>query len=873
MVRLIVIALVCLVSFSARADIGFDVKHLEALKARGEFTQAADYIVQHQADKPTRKTARAWSEAMLSATDLLEHAEAFTKARNNAERAALALTQMGAEQLALEHLLKLGKMQVLLDDTIGAEKTLQGLIERAEKQAQRNADLILRARVEYANAAHWADNSELAWTRIEPLLPSVVETKTLSSEDRILAFMLAGRTANRTGRRAEAERWLTATVTEAEANATNPNDDTLPIALEALSRFYTYTEHHDRGVALLERASRLYAQTPYAGSRSHIVLDGNLAMALRRAQSFEKAMEVAQSNAKSAIAFIEMRQTSVEGLSNNETIAARFALEARLAADIPRWPTGSGQGDASRLTDVVTYMQLAGTSRTAQSNAVTALAWASADPQMQAALATLRQTQSRHADLNARINRLVRSGRRSEESWAMLRERDTAAREIIEQRTTLTANYPFLQQMMGLSTVSIAELQSALQPDEALVLLYPVQEQIVVAVAITRTQATWSYDTIERYELCKIVRAARQRFDPAGKISCAVPHPKLYETAVSAEDEKRATRALYDRLLRPLLPVIGAKPQWLITPYGVLIDVPYNALRTESETTDAPRWLVQDRAITVVPSPSALVQIRTRPREAEDTQATQRRLLAMGAPCIGRLSGANCQQPQLPANDKDLDDVQLNLVRDGIGQGDVDVIRQLPALPMAETELRAISGAEPISQLLIGEEATETRLKAATNQPLSTLAFATHALSAGQFGLSEPALVLTPPTTSSADDDGLLMASEIARLKLDVDWVILSACRTAASDGTSRGATLSGLARSFMEAGAPVLLVSLWQVFDQSQSEIISQAFAVRTANNKVSHSAALRLAILDYIGRDKTGGAARDSRTWGGLMIVGVAQ
>ncbi len=58
-------------------------------------------------------------------------------------------------------------------------------------------------------------------------------------------------------------------------------------------------------------------------------------------------------------------------------------------------------------------------------------------------------------------------------------------------------------------------------------------------------------------------------------------------------------------------------------------------------------------------------------------------------------------------------------------------------------------------------------------------------------GLAEPALVLTPPAHASALDDGLLTASEIAALKLDADWVILSACNTAAGNG--HGETLSAL--------------------------------------------------------------------------------
>jgi CHAT domain-containing protein len=44
--------------------------------------------------------------------------------------------------------------------------------------------------------------------------------------------------------------------------------------------------------------------------------------------------------------------------------------------------------------------------------------------------------------------------------------------------------------------------------------------------------------------------------------------------------------------------------------------------------------------------------------------------------------------------------------------------------------------------------------------------------------LAEPALVLTPPPEATPDDDGLLTASKIGTLKLNADWVVLSACNT-----------------------------------------------------------------------------------------------
>ena len=114
-------------------------------------------------------------------------------------------------------------------------------------------------------------------------------------------------------------------------------------------------------------------------------------------------------------------------------------------------------------------------------------------------------------------------------------------------------------------------------------------------------------------------------------------------------------------------------------------------------------------------------------------------------------------------------------------------MRRIPSLPETADELKAIAralGADEGS-LFLREHATERRVRTIDLADTRVIAFATHGLVAGDLkGLAEPALVLTPPVEGTAEDDGLLTASEIATLVLDADWVILSACNTAAADGT-----------------------------------------------------------------------------------------
>src|SRR5262249_18419304 len=149
----------------------------------------------------------------------------------------------------------------------------------------------------------------------------------------------------------------------------------------------------------------------------------------------------------------------------------------------------------------------------------------------------------------------------------------------------------------------------------------------------------------------------------------------------------------------------------------------------------------------------------------------------------------------------------------------------------------------PEREILLGERATETRVKQLSEQgrlaDYSILHFATHGVLTGQVeGSAEPGLILTPPAKGTSDpkalgrDDGFLTASEIATLKLDADWVVLSACNTAGSQSENAEA-LSGMARAFFYADARALLVSHWEVSSHAAVKLTTRAFAELKANPK----------------------------------------
>jgi CHAT domain-containing protein len=132
----------------------------------------------------------------------------------------------------------------------------------------------------------------------------------------------------------------------------------------------------------------------------------------------------------------------------------------------------------------------------------------------------------------------------------------------------------------------------------------------------------------------------------------------------------------------------------------------------------------------------------------------------------------------------------------------------------------------------------------------------------------EPALVLSIPDKPSEEDDGLLTASEVAMLKLNADFVVLSACNTAAGDKPGAEA-LSGLARAFFYAGAKSLVVSHWEVDSEATVALMDGLFEALKANPRLSHAEALRISMLRMIANSSKPEWAQPE-FWAPFVVVG---
>jgi CHAT domain-containing protein len=198
----------------------------------------------------------------------------------------------------------------------------------------------------------------------------------------------------------------------------------------------------------------------------------------------------------------------------------------------------------------------------------------------------------------------------------------------------------------------------------------------------------------------------------------------------------------------------------------------------------------------------------------------------------------------------------------------------IPSLPDTRGELQAIAAtlkADSTQDLLLGARATRDSVLAASRSGAlvnkRVLAFATHGLMAGDLPtLTQPALALAATGREDAEPlSALLTLEDVLTLKLNADWVVLSACNTAAEDG--RGdEVMSGLARGFFYAGSRALLVTHWAVESESATLLTTETFRHYVSNPDAPKAESLRQAMLKVMALPKY----RHPAFWAPYALVG---
>ncbi len=232
---------------------------------------------------------------------------------------------------------------------------------------------------------------------------------------------------------------------------------------------------------------------------------------------------------------------------------------------------------------------------------------------------------------------------------------------------------------------------------------------------------------------------------------------------------------LHQILIKPIGPIAGRN--LVIVPHDSLHHIPFQAL------WDGERYMLAANAISYAPSTAVLVQL------ANSRNASRpRQLVAFGNPDLG--------------NDS-------------------------LALPGAEREVQNIKAIFPNTVAITGAQATKQRFVAEV--PRNTMI---HVAAHAEFDDVDP-VYSRLRLASEKGESGFLTAREVYGLDFGgTSLVTLSACESGMTRIT-RGDEIWGFARSFLAAGAPTLVLSLWPVADDSTEKLMT-AFYKQLVNSSL---------------------------------------
>ncbi|MBW8785120.1 MAG: CHAT domain-containing protein [Novosphingobium sp.] len=463
-------------------------------------------------------------------------------------------------------------------------------------------------------------------------------------------------------------------------------------------------------------------------------------------------------------------------------------------------------------------------------------------------------------DLEREITRIrfeIASGPAGTDTKTLDAKRQQLEAQLVETQAALEGNKAY--GAVNDAPVTIAELRRALHPGEAYFKLTKVRNYdfgMLIDATGTVIYRIKNPD-IEVDPVAKVVRAS---IDGGGD---KLPH---YNVGAAYALFTLVAGPATDRLLAANALVVDASGPLQTLPLGVLVTDKASVERYAASRAAAPYdytgvdFVAKQVSLSTALSPRSLIVARNLAPSAARYPFmgfAQHEPVPVSAEVSGRMIsiGSNCEVEQKA--------IAL-------------LTRELT--PINARELDRAGAALGLSQVpeLIGAAFTDTAVKQRTDlDQFQVLHFATHGLTEGQWGCAKapPALVTSLGPDGS---DAILSFDEIARLRLDANLVVLSACDTAAGVSLSQaraagqeeaGATLEGLVRAFLAANARAVLSTYWPISNAGESEQLIADFYHAARQGTIGE--ALRTAQSGLMANP----ASSHPIFWGAFFVVGDAQ
>ncbi len=466
--------------------------------------------------------------------------------------------------------------------------------------------------------------------------------------------------------------------------------------------------------------------------------------------------------------------------------------------------------------------------------------------------------------LAARLENLTKvlNGKTKPETTEKLKNEVERFRAEYEQtQTQIRAASPHYAALTQPKTLDLREIQTQILDDDSVLLEYALGETKSYLWIVAKND----FQTIELPAKIEIERLAKQFYDSLTarnqQVKFETPAEREDRIFLADSDLQKFSGELSRLILAPAAKFLSNK-RLLIVADGALQYVPFAALqspkfkvqspksnRTDSglRTQDSGLFLIEANEIVNLPSVSVLAVLRN---ETKNRKIPAKTLAVLADPVFDEAderlqtnAGKNKSKPEFVAVSKK----RTRGIGDFVTRNGLD----LPRLPYTRREADAITAFVPANQRAKFLDFAANR-RAALSSELADYRFV-HFATHGFINNENPelsGLVLSLFDENGKEQDGFLRVGDVYNLKLPIETVVLSGCKTGLGKEIS-GEGLIGLTRGFMYAGAKRVAVSLWDVNDEATAELMGKFYKEMLDGEKLSPAAALRKAQIEMI-KDK---------------------
>lgn len=411
----------------------------------------------------------------------------------------------------------------------------------------------------------------------------------------------------------------------------------------------------------------------------------------------------------------------------------------------------------------------------------------------------------------------------------LLDERKDKEKAFMALKDRLVKEYPSYADLRYPRPVSVHNLQQNIMD----------QDEAILEFMVTRSRTYLFAIDKHRFHAYSVEYATK---DLERDID-ALTRP-LYRADTQASWDPSIAYRLYARIIKPVEYFLAGKKAVMIIPHGPLCSLPFELLVDSQahatkrfwSATERPSYLLEKYAFCYAPSASVLSHIRTR----KPGKRPGWNLAAFGDAVY---SDPEKKKEFNPGADK-----MMAMFSSGAKGVRGSELKPLPGARKEISEIVKIVGGS--TQTYLGPQATETLFKKADLSRYNYIHLATHGVilsGAGKFQ-NQPAIIFS--LYGDQENDGFLQSGEVYGLKLNSDLVVISSCLSPDKAPFGESGAMSGLARAFLFAGTDSVILSMWQVNDESTAKLFIEMYRNLKEGSK---SDALRQAKLALLGNPGT--------------------